>query len=279
MRIHGLQKTTLLDYPGHVAATLFTGGCNFHCPFCHNGDLVLNPGGQPEIPMEEIMAFLKKRQGILDGVCITGGEPTLQPDLEEFIGKVRELGYLIKLDTNGYRPQVLERLLEKDLLDYVAMDIKASKANYASTVGMDRVGNEDDKKAKSVQVGVGGSGIDKSVQVTGADKGMNFGFSIAPIEKSVALLKESNIDYEFRTTVVKGIHSIEEFEEIGKWLAGCKAYYLQAFQENENVLAARLAESEGDGCTKFSCFSRTDMEQMAGLVGKYVEKVCIRGIE
>lgn len=266
VRIHGLQKTTLLDYPGHVAATLFTGGCNFRCPFCHNGDLVLNPGGQPEIPMEEIMAFLKKRQGILDGVCITGGEPTLQSDLEEFISEVRELGYLIKLDTNGYRPQVLEQMLEKDLLDYVAMDIKASKAKYARAVGMDRVGNEDGKKAQYMQV-------------TCADNGMNSGFSIAPIEKSVELLKESNIDYEFRTTVVKGIHCIEEFEEIGKWLSGCKAYYLQAFQENENVLAGRLAESEGDGCTKFSCYSRTDMEQMAVLAGKYIDKVSIRGIE
>lgn len=250
MRIYGLQKTTLLDYPGHVAATLFTGGCNFRCPFCHNGDLVLNPGGQAEIPMDEIMAFLKKRQGILDGVCITGGEPTLQPELEEFIREVRELGYLIKLDTNGYRPQVLERLLEKDLLDYVAMDIKASKANYARTVGFDR----------DLPTG-------------------DTGFSITPIEESVEILKGSNIDYEFRTTVVKGIHCIEEFEEIGKWLSGCKACYLQAFQENENVLAARLTVSETDGCTKFSCFSRTDMEQMAGLVEKYVEKVSIRGIE
>lgn len=250
MKIHGLQKTTLLDYPGHVAATLFTGGCNFRCPFCHNGDLVLNPGGQPEIPVEEIMAFLKKRQGILDGVCITGGEPTLQPDLEEFIREVRGLGYRIKLDTNGYRPEVLARLLEENLLDYVAMDIKASKGKYAKTVGLDRDLSTDDT-----------------------------GFSIKPIENSVEILKGSNIDYEFRTTVVKGIHSIEEFEEIGEWIVGCKAYYLQGFQENENVLAARMQESVTVDSARLVSFSRSEMEQMAGLAGKYVERVVIRGVD
>lgn len=256
MRIHGLQKTTLLDYPGHVAATLFTGGCNFRCPFCHNADLVLNPGAQQEIPMEEIRAFLRKRQGILDGVCITGGEPTLQPDLEEFICEVRGLGYLVKLDTNGYRPEVLADLLDKGLLDYVAMDIKASKENYARAVGMDSMSTE----AR---------------------------FAIENIERSVALLKSSSIDYEFRTTVVKGIHTIGEFEEIGRWLSGCKAYYLQGFQENENVLVTRLDGYEPAaeiGETQmsdeyFESFFRTEMEQMAALAKEYVEKVFIRGVE
>ena len=244
MEIHGLQKTTLLDYPGHVAATLFTGGCNFRCPFCHNGDLVLNPGGQPQIPMEEIMAFLKKRQGILDGVCITGGEPTLQPDLEGFIREVRGLGYLVKLVTNGYRPEVLGRLLEEGLLDYVAMDVKASKDNYARAVGLES------------------------------------SFSIEPIERSVELLKNSSIVYEFRTTVVKGLHAVEEFDEIGRWLSGCRAYYLQGFQENESVLAVRLGkpESVAEG-NRFERFFRGDMEQMAALARKYVEKVIIRGVE
>jgi len=249
MVIHGLQKTTLLDYPGHVAATIFTGGCNFRCPFCHNGDLVLNPGGTPQIPMEEIMAFLQKRQGILDGVCITGGEPTLQLDLEDFIRGVRGLGYLVKLDTNGYRPEVLERLLEEGLLDYVAMDVKASKDNYARAVGLDCMNSKSD-------------------------------FVIEKIERSVELLQNSSIDYEFRTTVVKGLHTIEEFEEIGRWLAGCKAYYLQGFQKNENVLAARLGKSDSaTGGNRFESFSRGDMEQMAALAGKYVEKVIIRGVE
>ncbi len=255
MKIHGLQKTTLLDYPGHVAATLFTGGCNFRCPFCHNGDLVLNPGAQPELPMEEIMAFLKKRQGILDGVCITGGEPTLQPDLEAFIREVRALGYLVKLDTNGYRPEVLERLLTKALLDYVAMDIKASKENYARAVGLNK------------------AGLSKESEV----RGCITGFSIEPIQRSVELLKGSNIDYEFRTTVVKGLHTIEEFEEIGQWLSGCKAYYLQGFQENENLVGARLGESISE--ISFASFSRSEMEQMAALAGKYLETVVIRGVE
>lgn len=262
VKFHGLQKTTLLDYPGHVAATLFTGGCNFRCPFCHNADLVLNPGVQPEIPPEDIMAFLRKRQGILDGVCITGGEPTLQPDLENFIREVRELGYLVKLDTNGYRPEVLGQLLEKGLLDYVAMDIKASKESYARAVGLDH-------RAQSSE---SGSGTDTA------------GFSIENIEKSVKLLKGSSIDYEFRTTVVKGIHTIGEFEEIGKWLSGCKAYYLQGFQENENLLAARVQGCktiDGKGTIEicFEGFSRSEMEQMAALAGKYVEQVQIRGVE
>lgn len=262
MRIHGLQKTTLLDYPGHVAATLFTGGCNFRCPFCHNADLVLNPSAQPEIPMEEIRAFLRKRQGILDGVCITGGEPTLQPDLEEFICEVRGLGYLVKLDTNGYRPEVLGRLLEKGLLDYVAMDIKASKGNYARAVGLDN----------HAYCSGPGNGTDTA------------GFFIENIERSVELLKSSCIDYEFRTTVVKGIHMIDEFEEIGKWLSCCKAYYLQGFQENENLLAARVQGCktiDGKGTIEicFEGFSRSEMEQMATIAGKYVEQVQIRGVE
>ncbi|MDE5747798.1 MAG: anaerobic ribonucleoside-triphosphate reductase activating protein, partial [Acetatifactor sp.] len=125
MNFCGMNKTTLLDYPGHVAAALFTGGCNMRCPFCQNSTLVLNPQTQPEIPEKEVLAFLQKRQGVLEGICITGGEPTLQPDLESLIRRVRKLGYLVKLDTNGYRPQVLKHLLEQGLLDYVAMDIKA----------------------------------------------------------------------------------------------------------------------------------------------------------
>lgn len=132
----GVNKTTLLDYPGHVAATLFTGGCNMRCPFCQNSSLVLHPQALPEIPEAEVLAFLQKRQGILEGICITGGEPTLQPGLEDFICLVREMGYLVKLDTNGYRPQVLKHLLEENLLDYVAMDIKASKENYGVACGL-----------------------------------------------------------------------------------------------------------------------------------------------
>lgn len=139
MEIHGFNKTTLLDYPEHIAATVFTGGCNFRCPFCHNGELVLDPGCQPLIPEEEVLAYLKKRQGILQGVCVTGGEPTLQKDLKEFLQKIKELDYPVKLDTNGYRPGVLWELLREHLIDYVAMDIKASRENYASAAGLKQI--------------------------------------------------------------------------------------------------------------------------------------------
>ncbi len=231
MKIHGLNKTTLLDYPGHVAATVFTGGCNFRCPFCHNGDLVLHPEAQPLIPQEEVLAYLGKRRGILEGVCITGGEPTLQPDLPEFIGSIRELGYLVKLDTNGYRPEVLRMLLEDGMLDYVAMDVKASPDNYQKAAGV----SEPD---------------------------------LSLIEESIALLKGCGIPYEFRTTVVQGLHTVEEFDSIGQLLAGCRAYYLQAFRENENVM------QEG-----FSAFSKDIMEEIAERAGKYMDKVELRGVE
>ncbi|MGN0402207.1 MAG: anaerobic ribonucleoside-triphosphate reductase activating protein [Acetatifactor sp.] len=231
MEIHGLNKTTLLDYPEHVAATVFTGGCNFRCPFCHNSELVLAPGGQPAFSEEEVLAFLKKRRGLLEGVCITGGEPTLQPDLEGFIGKVKELGYRVKLDTNGYRPEVLERLLKAGLLDYAAMDVKASRDNYGRAAGLPEI-------------------------------------SLNRIERSIELLKNCSIDYEFRTTVVKGIHSVEEFGEIGKWLSGARAYYLQSYRENENVL-----------CQGFEAFSKEELEAMAALAHRYVDRVGLRGVE
>lgn len=231
MQIHGFNKTTLLDYPEHVAATLFTGGCNFRCPFCHNADLVLNPSTQSAVSTEEVLQFLKKRQGILEGVCITGGEPTLQKELEDFICRIKELGYLVKLDTNGYRPDVLWKLLQEGLLNYVAMDVKASKENYARAAGV-------------------------------------LNMDLSRIEESVAILKSSKIPYEFRTTVVKGIHSIEEFESIGSWLAGSGACYLQQFRENENVI--------GRG---FAAFSKEEMEIMANNARKYIDKVCLRGVE
>lgn len=269
MRIYGFQKTTLLDYPGHVAATVFTGGCNFRCPFCHNAGLVLGVERRELKAVEleaaevdacaakqeqkssvalrsregamdeaEVLAYLRKRRGILQGVCITGGEPTLQEDLEEFIGRVKELGYLVKLDTNGYRPEVLERLLKAGLPDYVAMDIKASKENYGRAAGV----------AKP---------------------------DIAGIEESVNLLKNSTIPYEFRTTVVKGIHSIEEFDAIGSWLAGSKAYYLQAFRENEDLLGSHTEKDT----LAIAVFSKAEMEQMAELARKYIDKVMLRGVE
>lgn len=229
MQILGLNKTTLLDYPEHVAATVFTGGCNFRCPFCHNMDLVLGEV-EPALSTEDFFAFLEKRKGILDGVCITGGEPTLQKDLPDFIRGIRDKGYLVKLDTNGYRPKVLEELLRENLLDYVAMDIKSSVENYPRVTGM------------------------ADLDVTG-------------IQESVSLLKSAGIPYEFRTTVVKGLHRIDEFDEIGRWLQGAEAYFLQVFRENEKVPDKSL-----------SSFSEAEMREMKQLAERYIERVELRGI-
>lgn len=245
MQIHGFHKTTLLDYPEHIAATVFTGGCNFRCPFCHNGELVLDPGAQPSITEEEVLSYLKKRREILQGVCVTGGEPTLQKDLKDFLRKIKELGYPVKLDTNGYRPGVLWDLLQNGLVDYVAMDLKASRENYATAVGLKIM-------------------------------------DLSRIEESIGILKSSGIPYEFRTTVVKGIHRVEEFENIGRWIAGCPVYYLQNYEENENCLyrIQQTAENAGDGNRdRFEAFSREELEQMAELAGKYVGKVALRGVE
>lgn len=231
MRIHGFQKTTLLDYPGHVAATVFVGGCNFRCPFCHNGQLVLDAAGQPVIPEEEVLAYLKKRRGVLEGVCITGGEPTLQEDLAVFIRSLKDLGYLVKLDTNGYRPEVLGYLLQEGLLNYVAMDIKATSKKYSLAAGMSA-------------------------------------FQFEQIMESIRLLMKGMVPYEFRTTVVKGIHVAEDFEEIGKMLQGCSSYYLQGFRESDTMI--------GEG---FEAFSQEEMEKMAHLARKYIDRVMLRGVE
>lgn len=231
MQIHGLNKTTLLDYPEHVAATVFTGGCNFCCPFCHNADLVLHPGEFPTISEEEVLTFLQKRKNILSGVCITGGEPTLQPDLQEFIRKIKSMGYLVKLDTNGYRPEVLRALLEEKLLDYVAMDIKSSRDKYDTTVGNSRL-------------------------------------DIRRIEESVMLLKEGRIPYEFRTTVVRQLHEPEDFEAIGEWIQGARAYFLQSYRDNENVI------QKG-----YSAYSKEELESFVKSLQKYVTKVELRGVE
>ena len=231
MEIYGFQKTTLLDFPGHVAATVFVGGCNFRCPFCHNALLVLASGNQPRVVEEEILTYLEKRRGILEGVCITGGEPTLQKDLIPFVKKLKVMDYLVKLDTNGYRPQVLEELLAEGLLDYVAMDVKASPERYEIAADIS-------------------------------------GLELEKILESIRLLKNSDIPYEFRTTAVKGLHRIEEFEEIGRLLSGCRAYYLQGFRESDNMI--------GEG---YEAFSEQEMKIIANIAGKYIDKVELRGVE
>lgn len=231
MQIYGFQKTTTLDYPGHVAATVFTGGCNFRCPFCHNGLLVLHPEKQPVILEREVLSYLEKRQKVLEGVCVTGGEPTLQKDLTEFLGRLKDMHYLVKLDTNGSNPLMLRGLLEAGLLDYVAMDIKASWDNYARAVGVQ----------------------DPDLEL---------------VRESIELLKGCGIPYEFRTTLVRGIHTPEEFDAIGRVLEGCAAYYLQGFQESENMI--------GGG---FEAFTVEEMEEMADRARKYIDKVELRGVE
>lgn len=214
MNICGYQKTTLLDYPGHVAATIFTGGCNFCCPFCHNSDLVVNSTMSPCISQEEIFAFLKKRKNVLSGICITGGEPTLQTNLSKFIKKVHSLGYKIKLDTNGYRPDVISSLLEDNLLDYIAMDIKAGLSNYAKVSG---IPNLDTSK----------------------------------IKESISIIENSGIDYEFRTTVVKELHSRQDFLGISEMLSSSSPYFIQSFKDSGNILTPGLSSCDTDTLNQY----------------------------
>lgn len=209
MKIYGYQKTTLLDYPGQVAATIFTGGCNFRCPFCHNADLLTYPNTDMLISEEEIFSFLKKRKKILSGICITGGEPTLQPDLADFILKVRDSGYKIKLDTNGYRPEVLLQLLHNNLLDSIAMDIKSGYSHYAAVAGIPDL-------------------------------------NIDLIKESVSIIESSKIDYEFRTTVVKELHCEQDFFEITEMLSAKSPYFIQSFKDSGNILTTGLSSCDTD---------------------------------
>ncbi|NLL56263.1 MAG: anaerobic ribonucleoside-triphosphate reductase activating protein [Clostridiales bacterium] len=203
MDIKGFQKLTLLDFPGKVACTVFTGGCNFRCPFCHNSSLVVDIKNAPSISQTEIINYLEKRKGILDGVCVSGGEPLMQKNLKRFLTKVKELGYQIKIDTNGSYPDILQSLIDQKLVDYVAMDIKNSPEKYALTTGLANID------------------LDK-------------------IKQSVNILMDSNIDYEFRTTTVKEFHTKQDFEAIAKWLKESKKYFLQNYKDSENVLQKGL---------------------------------------
>ena len=203
MRIQGLQKLTLLDYPGKTACTIFLSGCNFRCPFCHNTPL-LTADAADGMAEEELLAFLKKRQGLLDGVAVTGGEPLLRPDLPQLLEKIKALGYVIKLDTNGAFPERLEAVVCAGLADYVAMDVKNSPARYAQTVGAAE-------------------------------------FDLAPIEKSVSFLLRGIVDYEFRTTAVAEFHDDASFLSLADWLAGARRYYIQRFQPRDTVLRAGLS--------------------------------------
>jgi pyruvate formate lyase activating enzyme len=199
MLFGGLQKTTLVDYPGKIAATVFTLGCNFRCPYCHNPELVLPEliEKQPKIPEGEIINFLKEQQGLLQGLCITGGEPTLHPDLIDFMQKVKDLGYLIKLDSNGSDPKILKEIINKNLVDYIAMDVKTSLEKY----NLVTLGNVPENK----------------------------------IKESIAILKEGRVDYEFRTTVVPGIVEKEDIMKIVEFIKGAPKYFLQRFKPGKTL--------------------------------------------
>ena len=245
MQLHGLNKLTLLDFPGHLACTAFTGTCNFRCPYCHNAPLVLTPGNCPAISEEEFFDFLTSRKGKLDGVCITGGEPTLQTDLLQFISKIKELDLLVKLDTNGYRPEILKALLDAGLLDMVAMDIKNSRDFYAAT-----------------------SGVHEAY------------FELERIEKSISLLLLSGIPHEFRTTVTKELHSAEQMQGIGLWLSGLAGkvfhtnvlsspYFLQNFKDSGNLVCQNSAS--------FHPVADEDLEKFVTLLAPYLPNTRIRG--
>lgn len=230
MRICGLNKTTLLDYPGCVAATLFVGGCNFRCPFCHNGDLVLHSGDISGYEEEEVLSFLKKRKNVLEGVCVTGGEPTLYEELTSFIAKIKTLGYKVKLDTNGSNPKMLQKLMNEKLVDYVAMDIKAPVAGYDKVCGVN--------------------------------------VDIEKIKQSVDLLKSGETMYEFRTTIVKELHTEADILEIGKWLSGAENYYLQSYQETDKNI-----------CQGFSAMGGEKLFELEKKLQTDIKNVKVRGVE
>lgn len=227
MRIQGLQKLTLLDYPQHIACTIFAQGCNLACPFCHNTEIIKGNGnliGEPELT-----EFLNSRKGILEGVCISGGEPLMQNNALDFLEYIKNLGFKVKLDTNGCFPERLNEALNRNLIDYIAMDIKSSKTNYSLA--------------------------------SGGDVDLN------AICKSVKIIMDSKVDYEFRTTAVKGIHLYSDFEEIASWLEGAKSYYLQQFVDSDWVLSKSC-----------SAFSFTEMEEILNILKPKIPSAEIRGL-
>ena len=229
MRIAGLQKTTLLDYPGKVACTVFLAGCNLRCPFCHNASLVLPARDTSQLTEASLFAYLEKRQGVLDGVCISGGEPTLAPDLPELLRKIKALDYSVKLDTNGSNPKMLAALLEEGLIDFVAMDIKNSPARYRETCG----------------------GVD----------------ILDAVRESVALLMQSGIAYEFRTTAVHPLHSPAELREIGAWLHGAQRFFVQQFIDSGDLV--------GSGITPLSA---KEMADLLEAIRPDIPTAAIRGV-
>lgn len=221
---------TLLDFPGKVACTVFTGGCNFRCPFCHNALLVTKLPEKPDYTEDEILSFLEKRVGLLDGVAITGGEPLLNPDIVDFIRKIRDMGYAVKLDTNGSFPERLKAIVGEGLVDYVAMDIKNRREKYTETVGLKNL-------------------------------------DLSKIEESIDFLKSGAVDYEFRTTVVKQFHTVEDITAAAEWISGAKRYFLQNFVDSGELI-----------CEEVSGVDKETMLKMKSAAADFVPQTEIRGI-
>ncbi len=229
MFIKGFQKLTLLDFPGKTACTVFTGGCNFRCPFCHNALLVTDMD-DAQYTEEEIFEHLERRKNVLDGVAVTGGEPLLQKDIERFLYEIKDKGYAVKLDTNGSFPEKLKDILSLGLADYVAMDIKNCKERYAETIGVEN-------------------------------------FDLKPVEESMELLRNSGVDYEFRTTVTQNFHTINDIEKLAMWIEGTPKYFLQNF-----VDSGSLIDSACKGVSK------SEMNEMLEKVKLYIPNAQLRGI-
>ena len=229
MKIHGLQKMTLLDFPGLVACTVFLGGCDLRCPFCHNAE-ILDMNAPAVMDDKEFLEFLETRRGKLDGVAVTGGEPTLRPDLPELLSEIKRLGFKVKLDTTGNHPDMLKRIVAEGLVDYVAMDVKNSKERYAETVGLT-------------------------------------GFDISRVDESISFLLRGDVEYEFRTTVIKQFHDKDSFIGIAEWIKGAEKYYLQGFVDRDTVPFAGLEAR-----------TEEEMKEYAEIVKPYVKSVELRGM-
>ena len=241
MQIYGLMKTTLLDYPGKVASTIFLGGCNFRCPFCHNMDLVTGLKCIEPVPEEDVMQHLRSRSGVIDGVCITGGEPTLQPDLDRLIRSIKDLGLLVKLDTNGSNVAVLRKLMSERLVDYIAIDIKSSFSSYNKVCGFDTIANGEDVLNDVIR----------------------------NVRESISLLiNQDTIPYEFRTTMIREYHNDNEIELIGDMLTGARAYYLQNF-----VCSDFVPDKSLHGYTK------KELQSFADKLSDKIKEVGIRGVD
>lgn len=232
MRIAGLQKLTLLDFPGRTAATVFLPGCNFRCPFCHNAELVIENKSTDNISTDEFFAFLEKRRGLLDGVCITGGEPLLQHDLPDFCARIKQKGFAVKLDTNGSFPERLRELIEVELVDYVAMDIKNTRERYGETAGVVSI-------------------------------------DLASLQDSIDFLMDGQLPYEFRTTVVRELHSPDDLLSIARWIKGAAAWHLQSFVDADSILL---------GAGTLHAYEPNQLEALLPKLRSYVPATQLRGV-